>query len=113
VDNTIAIDDETVSQIIEKRVLEPWFEWKKGLEEKHGLAFSVDYSLAWLGANDSPDVGPTCIGAKGGAREGGGGGEGVGPQRLPSGSTSSLQGLDPRGLDGALGGETGDGLTAG
>ncbi len=54
VDNTIGNDDETVSRIVERRVYEPWFEWKKGLQEKHGLAFSVDYSLAWLGASDSP-----------------------------------------------------------
>ena len=49
VDNLIANDDETVSRIIETNLYEPWFEWKKGLQEKHGLAFSVDYSLAWLG----------------------------------------------------------------
>jgi len=54
VDNTIAIDDETISRIVERRLYEPWFEWKKGLQEKHGLAFSVDYSTAWLGSSDSP-----------------------------------------------------------
>ena len=55
VDNTIANDDETVSGIIEGNIYEPWFEWKKGLQEKHGLSFSIDYSLAWLGASDSPE----------------------------------------------------------
>jgi hypothetical protein len=54
VDNTIANDEETVSRIIERKIYEPWFEWKKGLQEKHGLSFSVDYSLAWLGASASP-----------------------------------------------------------
>jgi porin len=55
VDNTIANDDETVSRIVERKIYEPWFAWKKELQEKHGLSFSVDYSLAWLGASDSPD----------------------------------------------------------
>ena len=54
VDNTMAIDDETLSRVVERRVYEPWFEWKKGLREKHGLSFSIDYSMAWLGASDSP-----------------------------------------------------------
>ena len=54
VDNTIAEDDESVSRIVEKRVFEPWFEWKKGLQEKHGLSFGIDYSMAYLGASDSP-----------------------------------------------------------
>ena len=54
VDNTIAIDDETSSRLIEKRVVEPWFEWKKRLQEKHGFSFGIDYSTAWLEASDSP-----------------------------------------------------------
>jgi porin len=35
-------------------ILESWFEWKDGLKKKHGLSFSVDYSAAFLGANESP-----------------------------------------------------------
>jgi len=35
-------------------VFESWFEWKDGLTEKHGFSFSVDYSAAFLGANESP-----------------------------------------------------------
>lgn len=54
VDNTIAIDNETVGRIVERRIWEPWFAWKEGLQEEHGLSFSVDYSGAWLGASDSP-----------------------------------------------------------
>jgi porin len=54
VDNTIANDDATISRLVDGKLYEPWFEWKKGLQDKHGLAFSVDYSMAWLGASDSP-----------------------------------------------------------
>ena len=35
-------------------VFERWFDWKDGLTEKHGFSFSVDYSAAFLGANESP-----------------------------------------------------------
>jgi porin len=35
-------------------LFERWFEWKDGLTEKHGFSFSVDYSAAFLGANESP-----------------------------------------------------------
>jgi porin len=31
-----------------------WFEWKDRLTEKHGFSFGVDYSAAYLGANESP-----------------------------------------------------------
>ena len=34
-------------------LFERWFEWKDGLTEKHGFSFSVDYSAAYLGANES------------------------------------------------------------
>ena len=36
-------------------ILERWSEWKDGLTEKHGFSFSVDYSAAFLGANESPN----------------------------------------------------------
>jgi porin len=35
-------------------LFERWFEWKDRLTEKHGLSFGVDYSAAYLGANESP-----------------------------------------------------------
>jgi porin len=35
-------------------IFERWFEWKDGLTEKRGFSFSVDYSAAFLGANESP-----------------------------------------------------------
>lgn len=54
VDKTIATDDETVSRITGNKFYDPWFEWKNGLQEKYGLAFSVDYSAAWFGVSDTP-----------------------------------------------------------
>jgi porin len=35
-------------------LFERWFGWKDELSEKHGLSFGVDYSAAYLGADDSP-----------------------------------------------------------
>jgi porin len=62
VDNTIATDDETVSRITGNKLYDPWFEWKKGLREKHGFAFSVDYSAAWFGTSDTPAEGQASSG---------------------------------------------------
>jgi porin len=55
VDNLIETDDATVSWVIEKRLIEHYFEWKKTLQEKYGLSFGLDYSLAYLWASDSPE----------------------------------------------------------
>ena len=57
VDNTIANDDETVSRIVETTLWEPWLEWKKGLQEKHGLALAVRVGV---------HTGPVVIGEVGG-----------------------------------------------
>ena len=54
VDNLIADDEETISRLIERRLLDPYFGWKERLQEKHGLSFGIDYSMAYLGASDSP-----------------------------------------------------------
>ena len=34
--------------------LERWFEWKDGLNERHGFSFGVDYSAVGLDASESP-----------------------------------------------------------
>jgi len=54
VDNRIEADESTISRTITKRVLEPYFQWKKSIQEKHGLSFGVDYSGVYLSASDSP-----------------------------------------------------------
>ena len=43
-------DDAAVDR---QTLFERWFEWKDGLTEKHGFSLSVDYSAAFLGANES------------------------------------------------------------
>jgi porin len=54
VENLIAEDEATTSRIVEERLLEPYFQWKNGLQEKHGFSFGIDYSMAYLGGSDSP-----------------------------------------------------------
>ncbi len=55
VDNQMAEDETSISRVIQKRLLGPYFEWKKRLKENRGLSFSVDYSAAYLAASGSPD----------------------------------------------------------
>ncbi len=55
VDNQMEEDEASVSRVIEKRILGPYFDWKKGVQEKIGLSFSVDYSAAYLSASGEPD----------------------------------------------------------
>ena len=43
-------------------LFERWFEWKDGLTEKHGLSFGVDYSTAYLQADESPGDGEASSG---------------------------------------------------
>jgi len=54
VENQITEDETSVSRVVEKRLVEPYFEWKKSLQEKYGLSFGVDYSAVYLKASDSP-----------------------------------------------------------
>lgn len=54
VDNLIEADESTISKTIEQRLFEPYFEWKKTIQENYGLAFGIDYSLAYATASDSP-----------------------------------------------------------
>lgn len=54
VDNQIANDEASTSRIITSRLFDPYFAWKKKLQEERGLSLSVDYSAAYLSANESP-----------------------------------------------------------
>jgi len=40
VDNQIANDEASTSRIVTERLLDPYFEWKKNLQEKRGLSLS-------------------------------------------------------------------------
>ena len=53
VDNQIANDEASTSRIVTERLLDPYFDWKKNLQEKCGISLSVDYSAAYLSANNS------------------------------------------------------------
>jgi len=51
---SLAQDQSLSNRTIEKRAFEPYFQWKKGVQEKYGLAFGVDYSMAYAAASDNP-----------------------------------------------------------
>ncbi len=53
VENRIADDAKPTAALVEERMLDPWFEWKKGLQEDTGIAFGLDYSMLALTASDS------------------------------------------------------------
>jgi porin len=53
VENQIADDARPISALVKERLTDPWFEWKKGLQEERGLSFGVDYSSLLLTADRS------------------------------------------------------------
>ena len=53
VDNQIANDEASTSRIIRERLLDPYFAWKKNLQEKRGISLSVDYSAAYRRWNNN------------------------------------------------------------
>jgi porin len=53
VENVISDDAKPISALIKERVTDPWFEWKKGLQEETGFSFGVDYSSLLLTAEGS------------------------------------------------------------
>jgi porin len=55
VDQQITQDDESRGSLVERTLYDPYFDWKKGLQEKYGLSFGFDYSAALLASSDSPD----------------------------------------------------------
>jgi porin len=51
VDNQLALDDLVTHEIFELPFLNPYFDFKKGLKEKYGFSFGVDYSALYFGTN--------------------------------------------------------------
>ena len=51
VENLIEDDASKTGAILEKRISEPWFEWKKSIQEEHGLSLGFDYSAVTLKSN--------------------------------------------------------------
>lgn len=53
VENLITDDAKPTTALVKKRVLEPWFEWKEGVQEETGIGFGVDYQSLSLSASNS------------------------------------------------------------
>jgi len=53
VENQMELDRADKDVLFESKYLEPYFEWKDGIKEKHGLSFGTDYTSVYLSANDN------------------------------------------------------------
>ena len=53
VDNQLALDELVTHEIFELPFLNPYFDFKKGLKEKYGFSFGVDYSALYFGTNSN------------------------------------------------------------
>jgi porin len=53
VENLIEDDARKTGALIEKRIAEPWFEWKESVQEEHGLSLGIDYSAVTLNSNET------------------------------------------------------------
>lgn len=52
VENTIADDAASRPSFVEERLLDPWFDWKQGLQEDTGFSFGLDYSSLYLQSSE-------------------------------------------------------------
>ena len=52
VENTIAEDARITGAVVEERLTQRWFDWKKGVQEQNGLSFGFDYSALYLGSSE-------------------------------------------------------------
>jgi porin len=52
VENQVADDARLTGSVLGDRLVQPWFDWKAGLEEKHGFGLGLDYSTALMGASE-------------------------------------------------------------
>ena len=50
--NRLATDRERTKTPFDLDALRPWYEWKDGLKERHGLTFGSEYNATYLGASD-------------------------------------------------------------
>jgi len=50
-ENTIEDDARLSGAVIERRITQPWFDWKKRLQEERGLSFGLDYSAVGLSSS--------------------------------------------------------------
>jgi len=54
VGNQLADDAEPIPALVKERVLDPWFDWKKELQDNTGISLGIDYTALGLYASDSP-----------------------------------------------------------
>ena len=52
-ENIIAEDAEEKGGFIKRRISQPWFDWKKKIQDEHGLSLGVDYSGVYLQSNEN------------------------------------------------------------
>jgi len=55
VENQIEEDSREKKAVIEQRAAQTWFDWKKGMQEKHGLSLGLDYTGVYFNADSSLD----------------------------------------------------------
>jgi len=51
VENRIEEDAAPKGSFVERHLLESWFDWKGGLQDKHGIGLGMDYSTVFLGSD--------------------------------------------------------------
>ncbi len=52
VENTLADDAASRPSFVEESLLQPWFDWKQGLQEDTGFSFGLDYSSLYLQSSE-------------------------------------------------------------
>jgi porin len=58
----IADDAQSIPALLKERALDPWFEWKAGLQKDSGFSFGIDYIALALSATESPGKGNASSG---------------------------------------------------
>jgi len=52
-ENIIEEDAAEKGGFFEKRISQPWFDWKKKIRDEHGLSLGVDYSAVYLQSSEN------------------------------------------------------------
>lgn len=53
VENLIEDDAKKTGALFEERVTQPWFDWKKKMQQEYGLSLGVDYSAVYLKSSET------------------------------------------------------------
>jgi len=53
VENLIEDDAKKTGAFIEERVTQPWFDWKKKMQQEYGLSLGIDYSAVYLKSSET------------------------------------------------------------